>query len=44
MLRYVNVVAALLMGFGLLLGYAGASGAQENPVTAIDIGWSRTQR
>jgi hypothetical protein len=37
MLRYVNVVAALLMGFGLLLGYAGASGAQENPVTAIDI-------
>ena len=37
MLRYVNVVAALLMGFGLLFGYAGASGAQENPVTAIDI-------
>jgi hypothetical protein len=37
MLRYLNIVAALLMGFGLLLGYAGASGAQENPVTAIDI-------
>ena len=27
--------AALVMGFGLLLGYPGA--AQENPVTAIDI-------
>jgi hypothetical protein len=37
MLRYINVSAALVMGFGLLLGYAGASGAQENPVTAIDI-------
>ena len=30
-------MAALLTGFGLLLGNAGASGAQENPVTAIDI-------
>ena len=37
MLRYINVLAALVMGFGLLLGYAGASVAQENPVTAIDI-------
>ena len=32
-----NVLAALVTGFGLLLGYAWASGAQENPVTAIDI-------
>ena len=30
-------MAALVTGFGLLLGHAGASGAQENPVTAIDI-------
>ena len=35
--RYLNVFAALVTGFGLLLGYAGAPGAQENPVTAIDI-------
>ena len=34
---YPSVLAALVTGFGLLLGYAGASGAQENPVTAIDI-------
>ena len=32
-----NVLAALVASFGLLLGHAGASGAQENPVTAIDI-------
>ena len=32
--RYSIVLAALLTGFGLLLGYAGA---QENPVTAINI-------
>ena len=35
--KYLSVFAALVTGFGLLLGYAGASGAQENPVTAIDI-------
>ena len=35
--RNLNLLAALVTGFGLLLGYAGASGAQENPVTAIDI-------
>ena len=32
-----NVLAALVTGFGLLLGYAGASGAQENSRTAIDV-------
>jgi hypothetical protein len=32
-----SVFAVVVTGFGLLLGYAGASGAQENPVTAIDI-------
>ena len=32
--RYSSVLTALVTGFGLLLGYAGA---QENPVTAIDI-------
>ncbi len=37
MLRYLNVSAALLIGLGWLLGYAGASDAQDNPVTAIDI-------
>ena len=30
-------MAALVASFGLLLGHAGASGAQENPLTAIDI-------
>ena len=35
--RYLNFIAALVTGFGLLLGYAVPSGAQENPVTAIDI-------
>ena len=34
--RYVNVLAALWIGLGALL-HAGASGAQEDPVTAIDI-------
>jgi len=29
--------AALFIGFGALLAHTGASGAQENPVTAIDI-------
>ena len=36
MLRF-NILAALVMGFGLLLGYATASDGLENPVTAIDI-------
>jgi hypothetical protein len=35
--RYLNLLAALFIGLGALLGYAGASGAQENPVAAIDI-------
>ena len=35
--RYLNVLAAVFISLGALLGYAGASGAQENPVTAIDI-------
>jgi hypothetical protein len=30
-------LAALLIALGALLGHAGASGAQENPVAAIDI-------
>ena len=30
-------LAALFIGFGALLVHTGASGAQENPVTAIDI-------
>ena len=30
-------LAALFIGFGALLAHTGASGAQENPVTAIDI-------
>jgi hypothetical protein len=34
--RNLNVLAALVTGLGALL-HAGASGAQENPVTAIDI-------
>jgi 2'-5' RNA ligase superfamily len=32
-----SVFAVVVTGFGLLLGHPGASGAQENPVTAIDI-------
>ena len=30
-------LAALFIGFGALLAHTGASGTQENPVTAIDI-------
>ena len=37
MLRYMNVLAALVIGLGSLLGYAGTSIAQQNPITAIDI-------
>ena len=35
--RNLNVLAALVTGLGALLAHAGTSGAQENPVTAIDI-------
>jgi hypothetical protein len=34
MRRYLNFLAALVTGFGLLVG---SGAAQENPVTAIDI-------
>ena len=34
MRRYLNCLAALVTGFGLLVG---SGAAQENPVTAIDI-------
>ena len=37
MLRYAKVVAAFSVGLVSLLGYAGPSTAQQNPVTAIDI-------
>jgi 2'-5' RNA ligase len=35
--RNLSVLAALVTSLAALLGYAGSSGAQENPVTAIDI-------
>jgi hypothetical protein len=35
--RNLSALAALVTGLGSLLGPAGTSGAQENPVTAIDI-------
>ena len=35
--RNLSVLAALVTGLGVLLAHAGTSGAQENPVTAIDI-------
>jgi hypothetical protein len=35
--RWLKPLAPLVTGFGLLLGYPGAYGAQENSVTAIDI-------
>src|SRR5208282_6108398 len=37
MRKYVTAVAALGFGLASLLGIAGASQAQQNPVTAIDI-------
>ena len=37
MLRYMNFLAALVVGLGSLLGYAGTSIAKQNPITAIDI-------
>ncbi len=37
MLRYMKVLAALGIGLGSLLGYAGTSSAKQNPITAIDI-------
>ena len=35
--RNLNVLAALVTSLGALLAHTGASGAQENPVTAVDI-------
>ena len=35
--RNLNVLAALVTGLGVLLAHAGAFGAEENQVTAIDI-------
>src|SRR4029078_9055574 len=35
--RNLSVLAAPVSGLGALLAHAGTSGAQENPVTAIDI-------
>jgi hypothetical protein len=35
--RNLNVLAALFVGFGALLAHTGASGGEENSVTAIDI-------
>ena len=37
MLRYINVLGALVISLGSLLGYTGTSIAQQNPLTAIDI-------
>lgn len=37
MLQYTKVLAALGIGLGSILGYAAPSGAQQNPVMAIDI-------
>ena len=37
MLKYTKVLAAVGIGLASLLGYAEPSGAQQNPVTAIDI-------
>jgi len=37
MLRFVNVLAALGIGLGFLLGYAETSSAQQDSITAIDV-------
>ena len=37
MIRHMNVLAALVIGLGALLGHAGTSGGQENSVTAIAV-------
>ena len=37
MMKFAKVLAALGLGLGLMLGYAGRSSAEQNPITAIDI-------
>jgi hypothetical protein len=37
MMKFAKVLAALGLGFGSMLGYAGRSNAEQNPITAIDI-------
>lgn len=37
MMKFVKVLAALGIGLGLMLGFAGKSNAEQNPITAIDI-------
>ena len=37
MMKFVNVLAALGIGFGLMLSFPGRSNAEQNPITAIDI-------
>ena len=37
MMRFAKVLAAMGLGLGLTLGYAGRSSAEQNPITAIDI-------
>jgi hypothetical protein len=37
MFKFIKVVAALGICLALLLGHAETSGAQQNPVTAVDI-------
>ena len=37
MLKYNKLLAALGIGLASMFGYSGASGAQQNAVTAIDI-------
>jgi hypothetical protein len=37
MFKFIKIVAALGIYLASLLGYAETSGAQQNPVTAIDI-------
>src|SRR6476646_8650689 len=37
MVKYSRILAAFAVVVGALLGHAGTSNAQQNPVTAIDI-------
>ena len=37
MMKFAKVLAALGLGLGLALGYAGRSNAEQSPITAIDI-------
>ena len=37
MLRFIKVVVAFCIGLASVFGAAGASRAQQNPITAIDI-------